>query len=272
MKIAFLSDVHVGPTTFHKGIRRKLTEYSEINVYNFLEMVGSRDDISFAIHLGDLIQDVDLETDRANYKKGAALLRRCSVPLHHVIGNHDTANLSLNDLCDILNLACLHYSFELDDYHFVFLYTHVPDHKTSRIVLPDAQLAWLAQELAETDKPTVVFCHHSLADQELKGNPWFEDFPEGCLVENRADVRRIMKDSGKVIAVVNGHLHWNQINWHDDIPFITVQSAIENFDNQGTPANAWGIIEITGNRFSLQQYGNDPFEFAYDFGWMAKTV
>ncbi|MBC8506287.1 MAG: hypothetical protein H8D34_15605 [Chloroflexi bacterium] len=77
------------------------------------------------------------------------------------------------------------------------------------------------------------------------------------------DTRNLFSNSGKVIAVINGHLHWNQIDWHDDIPYITVQSAIENFDNEGTSANAWGKILLKDNKFSLKQYGNDPFEFEY---------
>ena len=265
-KIAFISDVHMGPSYFRKGVRRKLTEYSESNIVRFLEYSSSEGDFSFAVQLGDLIEDLKIEEDSITYRKGIEILEKCSVPIHHVVGNHDTVHLSTNDLRDILCLESLYYSFDYGDYHFVVLCTQVPDPKTPRIILPDEQYSWLAKDLEATNKPTVIFSHHSFADQSLEGNPWFEGFPEGCLVENRVETRNLFRDSGKVIAIINGHLHWNHVDWHDGIPYITVQSAIENFDSKGTPANAWGIISLKENRFSLNQFGNDPFEFEYSWG------
>ncbi|MBC8506286.1 MAG: metallophosphoesterase [Chloroflexi bacterium] len=156
-KIAFISDVHMGPSYVRKGVRRKLTEYSESNISSFLEYISSEGDFSFAVQLGDLIEDLKVDEDTFTYRKGIEILEKCSVPIHHVVGNHDSVHISSNDLQDILSLESLYYSFDHGGYHFVVLCIQVPDPKTPRIILPDEQFSWLAKDLDETNKPTVIF-------------------------------------------------------------------------------------------------------------------
>jgi Icc protein len=243
----------------------KLTEHAEPYLNEFVGFISQAGSIAFAIQLGDLIQDADLEVDRINFKKAVDLLSRSPSPVHHVIGNHDSRHLTFEELQRILGLGNLYYSFDEDLYHFIVLHTLGSGPETSAVILPDDQLGWLQKDLAETDKPTFVFSHHSFADQDLTGNPWFEGLPEECLVGNREDVRKVFRESKKVAAVINGHLHWNHIDWHDGIPYITVQSATENIDNHDTPAHAWGIMEIHDRSFSFIQYGNDPFKHQHEF-------
>lgn len=265
LKIAVLSDVHIAPEYTYGKFKRKLTKYSLPCIREFLEAIESHGDFAFAVHCGDLIQDADTDTDRKNYQRGVEMLNRCVVPVHHLVGNHDTANLPPWEIKSMLQQDALYYAFDLHELHFVFLHTLSPCPGDPRIILPAEQLAWVEQDLEETDKPTLIFSHHSFADQNLEGNPWFEGRPDECLVDNRGEVRKILKNCGKVIAVMNGHLHWNHIDWHDGIPYLTVQSAIERVDDHRTPAKAWGVMEINGNTFSLRQYGNDPFYFSYCF-------
>jgi len=261
MKIAFISDVHIGPTSLYKGVRRKLTEYSELYIYNFVKRLSN--DYEFAIQLGDLIQDDNPEADLENYRNGLELFAKSPIPLHHLIGNHDVINIKEKELAEFIKRKPLYYSFDSGKYHFIILYTRVYDNERS--IIDEQQKTWLAADLAATDKACLVFSHHSLAEQNLFGNPWFQDWPSACLVENRREIREILFDSQKVIAVVNGHLHWNNVTHHDGIPYITVQSAIENYNDDGESANAWGSIEITDAKFSLIVHGNDPFDYEYEF-------
>jgi 3',5'-cyclic AMP phosphodiesterase CpdA len=255
--IAFISDTHIGPSGLFKGIRRKLTEFAEPFLAEFTQQVRESGRYDAVLQLGDLIEDESPERDLANFSKGVSVLAQCGMPAHHVIGNHDTARLSAGELLTLLNRPSHFYSFDAAGAHMVVLHTI---HREGRIVLPAEQVAWLQEDLAGTILPTLVCSHHSFADQDLRGNPWFEGAPAACLVDNRAEVRAILRDAGHVIAVVNGHLHWNHVDWHDGLPYITVQSAVENCDDAGTPAHAWGEIEITANQFTLRQFGNTPFE------------
>lgn len=261
-KIAFISDTHIGPTGFFKGVRRKLTEYAEPFLEEFALHVRHAGHYNALLQLGDLIEDETPAQDRANFAKGMSLLAQCGVPAHHIIGNHDTARLDAGELLTLLNRPSHFYAFDVAGVHVVVLHTLQQE---GRIVLPEKQVAWLRDDLAATSLPTLVCSHHSFADQDLRGNPWFEGAPSSCLVNNRAEVRTLLRDAGNVIAVVNGHLHWNHVGWHAGIPYITVQSAVENCDNAGTPAHAWGEIELDANRFSLRQFGNAPFEVTSSF-------
>jgi Icc protein len=265
MRAAFISDVHIGPSGYFNGIRRKLTEYSEEYINSFVDRVSASSDYTFAIHLGDLIQDDNRQADILNYKKGVELFSNCAVPFHHLVGNHDSVYLSLSEVASFLGYESLFYSFDADLVHCVIMYSHVPVPKIPGIVVPDDQLTWLEEDLKSTNLPTIIFIHHSLADQDLTGNPWFEGRPDDCLISNRKEVRKIITDSAKVIAVVNGHLHWNKVNMHDGIPYITVQSAIENFTDNGMPANSWGQIQVSDDKFQLEVFGNDPFRFECKF-------
>lgn len=264
IRIALISDLHIGPTEWHEGVRRKLTEHSERFLAEFAERVSTSGDYAFAVQLGDLIEDVDPETDRRNYRRGLELLEGCGVPVHHVIGNHDDDGLSREELRRMLGRDALAYSFDEDGFHFVFL------HSTARtqapgIVVPDDQVEWLEADLRRTPHPAVVFVHHSLADLDLTGNPWFEGRPDDCLVRNRREVRRILAGSGKVVGVLGGHLHWNSARRHDGIPYITVQSAIELLDDRGVPANAWGEMTLEPGRLRVEIFGDDPAEHHHEF-------
>lgn len=260
--LAFISDTHIGPSGVFKGIRRKLTEYAEPFLAEFAQQVRRAGGCDAVLQLGDLIEDESPERDRANFGKGVNLLAQCGAPAHHVIGNHDTAQQDASELLALLDRPSHFYSFDLAGVHVVVLHTL---RRAGRVVLPAEQVAWLRGDLAGTRLPALVCSHHSFADQDLRGNPWFEGAPEACLADNRAEVRALLRDAGNVIAAVNGHLHWNHVDWHDGIPYITVQSAVEICDDAGTPARAWGMIEISANRFSLQQVGNTPFEVTRAF-------
>lgn len=261
IRIALISDIHIGPPGYNKGIKRKLTDYSEQAIIEFVSQVSSGNEFAFVVQLGDLIEDTNNEVDRDNFQRGLALFEPLSVPTYHLIGNHDTLNMDLDSVCMLLGYSTPYYSFDYEGFHFVFLHSFVPEPGVPGITIPGKEIEWLSADLAGTEKPVIVFMHHSLADQNLEGNPWFENHPRGCLVENRVEVREILKKAGNVAAVINGHLHWNNITHHDGIPYITIQSAVENVQETGIPARAWGVITLDSEEFSLAVLGNDAARY-----------
>lgn len=260
VNIALIADIHIGPAGYHKGVMRKLTRLAEPLVRRFIREVNSvRPD--FVVNLGDLIQDASKAADRRNFKKGLALLAKAKEPVHHVVGNHDNVNLKEPELHRLLGQRRLYYSFDFSGYHFVVLFSKVPRPHHMRIIFPKRQLAWLIRDLKNTTLPSVIFVHHALADQDLRGNFWFEGLPEDCLIENRREVRRALERSRKVLAVFNGHMHWNRAHIHRGIPYITIQSLTENFRNDGTPAGAFALAQLSGKRIRVKVSGKDRFSF-----------
>ncbi len=180
--------------------------------------------------------------------KGLALFAGAGVPVYHVAGNHDTAHITAPELCDLLGIPALYYAFDVAEYHFVVLHSAQPSSGEKQTTIADEQLAWLAADLAGTTKHTVIFLHHSLADQELAGNVWFAGLPHECLVENRREVRALLAQHDHVVAVVNGHLHWNHVDQHGALPYITLQSAVENVAEDAgwerIPAGTWAELTL----------------------------
>jgi hypothetical protein len=109
----------------------------------------------------------------------------------------------------------------------------------------------------------VVFLHHGLADQDLTGNPWFEGRPEYCLVENRKEIRDILSESKKVIAVFNSHLHWDRQDFHDGIPYFTIQSLVENENDLGLASETHAVVNIVGDKVDVEVKGNYAKSFSH---------
>jgi 3',5'-cyclic AMP phosphodiesterase CpdA len=155
------------------GSSAKLTQNAEWFADEFAKQVASSGEYTFAIQLGDLIEDADKETDRRNFQRGLELLGTGQVPLYHVAGNHDTAHLTVAELQDLLGLPSLFYSFQAGGCRCIVLHSVLPYPHDGRSIIPPEQQAWLRDELQAARGPAIVFVHHSLADQDLSGNPWF---------------------------------------------------------------------------------------------------
>jgi len=149
----------------------------------------------------------------------------------------------------------LYYSFTKGDVHFIVL--HTVERKDVDISVGQAQLDWLAADLAMHPGPTIVLMHHSAAEQDLRGNPWFEGDPHRCLVRERRQMRQLFTDNKNVLAVFNGHLHWNHLDVIDGIPYVTVQSLIENLDADapGRAAAAHAVVRVTKKRIVVEVEG-----------------
>ncbi len=103
-----------------------------------------------------------------------------------------------------------------------------------------------------------MFSHHVLADRDLKGSFWCEGSPDRALVMNRKEVRSIFEKSGKVIGVFNGHLHWNNMTVHNGIPYITIQSCVEDVHGDHTPSKSFAVVTVRGSSVAVEIPGSDP--------------
>ena len=97
--------------------------------------------------------------------------------------------------------------------------------------LPEEQLEWLRSDLESAQFPCVLLMHHPASEMRLTGNRWFEKAPHICRVAERRKLREIVEASAKVVAVFNDHVHWNHLDVITGIPYVTLQSLIENLDD-----------------------------------------
>jgi Icc protein len=266
LTVAFITDLHFGPEARFGGKLRKLTAHAGELARAFVARMNTEVHPDLVVNLGDDIEDESAEADRARYGECQRILRGAEAELVNVAGNHDTINLSPAELLSIWGRGgdALFSSFDRGGFHFIVLHTRErQDHDVS---VGDEQLAWLAADLSDNPGPTVVLMHHSAADQHLAGNRWFEGRAHVCLVRERRKIRALLEQHGDVRAVFNGHLHWNHVDVIAGIPYVTLQSLIENLDDDapGRAAAAHAVAHLSPKRIVVEVCGAERTRYQFD--------
>lgn len=261
MKFAILTDIHLGPEGHYKGVLRKINKDVKFFLNDFVEEMNNNVKPNFVVVLGDLVEDDNEINDKNNLDYILKLLKKLECSVYYVAGNHDLKNISEEELSELFNQKKLYYSFDSDSFHFIVLFSKTSEDRTIWIL--DEQKEWLKKDLSKTNKKSVIFIHHGLADQDLTGNPWFEGRPENCLIANRKEIRNIFSTSNKVIAVFNSHLHWDKQDIHENIPYFTIQSLTENEDDKGIASETHAIVNIEDNKVNVEIKGNYSKKFLH---------
>jgi Icc protein len=264
--IGIVTDLHFGPQALYRGQLRKMTHLAGDLARGFVRRMNEEIRPDLIVNLGDDIEDESREADLARYGECQAILRGAAAPLVNVAGNHDCIHINRADLNRFWQRSGpLYYSLDHRGWHFVVL--HTIEQTDVQIRVPETQLEWLRADLAATDRPTIVLMHHPASDQDLDDSRWWPGRSHLALVKERAEIREIFERSGRVRAVFNGHLHWNHLDVIAGIPYVTVQSLIENLDDDapGRPAAAHAEVHVTDRRMVVRVRGNDPAR--YQFEW-----
>ena len=202
--------------------------------------------VDFLVELGDF-KDQDSPPDE---QKTLSYLRavesvfcKFDGPAYHVLGNHDEDSLSKAQfLTNVENTGIdsgrSYYSFDFHGVHFVVLdanyksdgtdYDHGNFDWTDANV-PAAGLQWLRRDLAASRGPVVVLVHQLL------------DGAGSHFVKNAAEVRQILEQSDRVLAVFQGHRHNGGYSLINGIHYYTLKAVIEG---PGPENNSYAIVEV----------------------------
>jgi Icc protein len=271
LTIGFVTDLHFGPAAYHDGKLRKLTHHAADLTRDVVRAMNDELRPDLLVNLGDDIEDESREADLARYTECQDILRAAKAELVNVAGNHDTIHLTREDLSRVWHrdagsspLSPLFYALDRGGFHIAIL--HTVERKDVDVRIPHAQLAWLKDDLARTTLPVIVLMHHSASEQDLGDSFWFKGLSHLALVKERAELRQILEASGKVRAVFNGHVHRNHLDVIRGIPYVTIQSLIENLDEDapGRPAAAHALATITESRIVVRVHGNDPARYQFE--------
>jgi 3',5'-cyclic AMP phosphodiesterase CpdA len=266
LTIGIVTDLHFGPEAGWNGKLRKLTHLAGDLTRDFVRAMNDEVHPDLVVNLGDDIEDESREADLARYGECQAILRTARAPLVNVAGNHDLIHLNREDLSRFWQRSGpLYYSFDAGGWHFAVL--HTIEKQDVEIRVPATQLEWLRGDLAAGHTPTVVLMHHSASEQDVEDSRWWPGRAHMALVQERAALRRVFEDSGRVKVVVNGHLHWNHLDVIAGIPYVTVQSLIENLDEDapGRAAAAHAVMRLGERRVTVHVRGNDPARYQVDW-------
>ncbi|HEY6462082.1 MAG TPA: metallophosphoesterase [Polyangiaceae bacterium] len=266
LTIGIVTDLHFGPEARFGGKLRKLTHQAGDLTRAFVRAMNEEVKPDLVVNLGDDIEDESREADLARYGECQAILRTAKAPLVNVAGNHDLIHMNREDLSRFWQrTGPLYYSFDVAGWHFVVL--HTIERQDVEIRVPETQLEWLRADLAGGKEPAVVLMHHSASDQDVEDSRWWPGRSHLALVRERREVRRAFEESGRVRAVFNGHLHWNHFDLIAGIPYVTVQSLIENLDDDapGRAAGAHAVVTLTDGGMKVRVRGQDPAR--YQVAW-----
>ncbi len=206
---------------------------------------------SFIVELGDFIDAADsVDAELGYLKRINADFSAICKDRHYVLGNHCVYTLTKQEFLEGVQQQESYYSFDSGNFHFVVLDSCFrgdgepygrKNFAWTDPNIPAVELEWLQADLKDSPKRTVVFAHQRLDVSNHYG------------VKNAADVRKVLEQSGKVLAVFQGHSHKND---HRDLNGIHYCTLVAMIEGSGAENNGYsvmdladdGTIELTGFR------------------------
>lgn len=254
VQIGLITDLHYADKP-HRGTRyyrETLTKLAEAGEQ------FRKDKPDFVVELGDLIDSADsLEHELRNLKRINQDFSAISKDRHYVLGNHCVETLTKAEFLEVAEQKQSYYSFDREGFHFVVLdacfrsdgkpYGRKNSHWTDANI-PPAEVEWLQADLQKGDKPTIVFAHQRLDVTNRHG------------VKNALEIRKVLEQSGRVLAVFQGHSHRNDYHDINGIHYCTLVAMIEG---SGAENNGYSLLSLKpGGPLQLQ-----GFRVQKDYRW-----
>ena len=235
LRIGLVTDLHYAdkPPSGTRHHRESLTKVAEA-AKRF-----DQEKPDLIVCLGDLIDTApSLDAEKGYLKRILKEFSGMPGKHHYVLGNHCVENLTKPEFLGIVAQEKSYYSFDANGYHFVvldacFTSSGAPygrkNFKWADAKIPSAELEWLKADLRQSPHKSIVFAHQCL------------DVIPPFGVKNGPEVRKILEDSGKVLAVLQGHFHFGNYQEVGGLHYCTLQAVVEG---SGADNNAYAMMEI----------------------------
>jgi hypothetical protein len=198
---------------------------------------------AFCIELGDFVDKGDtVELELSYLKTIEAEYAKFKGDRHYALGNHDVATFSKEQFLSNCGAKKNYYSFDSGAFHVVILDAcykkDESDYNAGNFnwvesYIPSSELEWLRSDLRSTARKTIVFLHQRLEDEKVDTG-----------VKNAPLIRQIFEESGKVLAVFQGHEHAGGYKRINRIHYFTFKSLV---DGAGIENNAYSLAHISEN-------------------------
>jgi alkaline phosphatase len=227
---------------------------SDDKAIDFINLCNTQE-VDFVIETGDLKdQGPDAASTLSYLQAIEAEMQKFNGPTYHVLGNHDTDNISKAQfLANVTNTdipsTSKYYSFDAKGVHCVVLDANYKSDGTdydsgnfdwTDTNIPQAQIDWLTTDLASASGPVIVFVHQLL------------DGEGSVYIDNAPAVRTVLETSGKVVAVFQGHHHPGSYSLINGIHYYTLKAMVES----ALPANAYAVVEVLSDEIVVTGYVN----------------
>ena len=234
LRVGVLADLHAHDTD-SPGEEKVMTNYGE-RLQAFVDAMNAWP-ADLVIELGDFVNGkfvLGAELGEAARIVGIlddaeSVYAQFEGPRYYVLGNHEVYDLSKEEFLEHTAADATYFSFDAGAYHFVILDAQYSKTGTEyghmgwvvQGTLPDVELECLREDLAATDRPTIV-CIHQPLDVD------FALLAGGPEVSNNKAVQAVLREADVVIAVFQGHAHENVHNLIDGIHYVTFQALVDH--------------------------------------------
>lgn len=234
MKIGLFADSHYSSMTVSCGTRRPSLSYGKIR-----EAFEAFEGVDCVICLGDLVDHSD-SRDENIQKLGEImeLIRSFGLPFYSLMGNHDGDIFTAEEFDGYTGGSYPPFSVCMDGKTLVFLNANYSSDGKAYVPgkidwtdawIPEKQIGMLRNVLSNDEiKEAVVFVHQNLDLNVEKRH----------IIGNAAEIREILRASGKVRKVIQGHYHPGHDSIIDGIEYLTLPAMCEG------ERNHYEIIEI----------------------------
>lgn len=235
LRFGILTDVHYADRepAGNRYYRESLTKMREA----VREFNGAR--VSFAVELGDFIDAAETTEAEIGFLRTIdAEYAKLTGERHYVLGNHCVWTLTKRQFLENSGARKEYYSFDAGGFHFVVLDAcyrkdgvayGAKNNSWEDSDIPAAEQRWLAADLNATSRQTFVFVHQRI------------DATGPYAIKSAAAVRKILEDSGKVLAVFQGHHHRNEHQVINSIHYCTLAAMVEG---TGPRTGAFAVVDL----------------------------
>ena len=235
LRLGLVTDLHYADKAAAgaRHYRESLTKFAEA------ARVFGQEKSDLLVALGDLIDSApSLDAEKECLRQVVSRFARAAGKRHFVLGNHCVENLTKPEFLAIAGQERSYYSFDAAQCHFVvldacFTSDGAPygrkNFKWADAKIPPVELDWLQADLRRAPYKSIVFAHQCL------------DVIPPFGVKNGAEVRNVLEQSGRVLAVVQGHYHYGGYQEVRGIHYCTLSAVIEG---TGPANNAYAVMDL----------------------------
>jgi predicted phosphodiesterase len=218
-----MADSHIKVSTSDDYRYLKAESISREILANFVRDINNHSPpVDFAVHLGDITEAGTVQ----EFNWARPILDSLACPLYPVVGNHDNFQGDFKqNFLDFSGLDSTHYSFDYFGINFIVIDCTLPRYLPPYVHCDALVRARTARDLAaKPDMPAIILSHYNM--WERYWNAQFDTTASYAEYMGVPWLREVLEDAGNVVAVINGHVHANRVEVHNDIHYIDVNATL----------------------------------------------
>lgn len=220
---AVIADSHIRVVTSDDYRYLKAESISRELLAAFVRDINSHTPpMDFVVHLGDVTDGGTLQ----EFTWARAIMDSLRCPLYPVVGNHDNAQSDhKQNWKDFAGLDSTHYSFDYFGINFIVIDCTMQPYIHPYVACDHIVRGKVSRDLAlKPLMPTIILTHYNMWERHWNaGFDTTESYGEYVGVPL---LRNLLEDAGNVIAVINGHVHANRAEVHNDIYYMDVNATL----------------------------------------------